>query len=83
MIKRQKGKFTVTVVDVKGEEHDLTVKFSGYTDSGKLYGPPEHCYPPESEMDFEIENLPEGINFGDMNLLNERLEEQAWAYFHD
>ncbi len=37
---------TVTLAD---REYDVTYRLEGkcYYDSGKLSGPPEHCYPPE------------------------------------
>lgn len=80
MIKRGSGEFVTTVEDVAGVEHDLTVRFSGYVDPGRCYGPPENCYPPEGEIEIDY-TLPAGVEFADT--LHEKLEDQAWDNLHD
>ena len=50
-IKRGSGEFETTIVDVHGNEIDIVVGYKGYSDPGKLYGPPEDCYPPEGEIE--------------------------------
>ncbi len=43
----------------------LTVKGNGYYDSGRLYGPPEHCYPPEGELEIESILGPDGTDWSE------------------
>lgn len=82
MAKWTKGEFVATVEDVTGEEHDLTIQWRGYYDPGNTSGPVERCYPEEGEIEIEVVGgLPEGVNFGDLDDLNERLEDWAWEDF--
>lgn len=39
------------------EEAELLIEYkvSGYYDPGRISGPPEHCYPPESDEEREVE----------------------------
>ena len=83
MIKRARGEFRTWVEDVNGNEHEITVRYRGYSDPGRLYGPPENCYPPESEIELEYEGIPEGVDFGDLDAIHERIEEEAWEHFGD
>jgi hypothetical protein len=38
-------------------ELDIEFMSSGYYDPGKIYGPPEDCYPPEGDDERELYNL--------------------------
>ena len=66
----------MTVTDTAGAEHDVTIKFAGYYDPGKLYGPPENCYPPEGEVEWEIVGLPAGVVLAKSE--EEHIEESAF-----
>lgn len=79
-IKRGQGSFVATVKDVNGNEHEITVRYGGYSDPGRLSGPPEDCYPPEGEIEIEFDGIPEGVDFGDLDALHERLADEAWEH---
>lgn len=71
-----------------GEEHEIhvTVDYDAAYDPGRISGPPENCYPPESEMTINSITptgaLPDGVAI-DManNRQLERIEEEAWEHF--
>jgi len=81
MVKRGSGEFEATVTDVDGKEHDVLVKYQGYIDSGRVYGPPDDCYPPESEVEIEVTGLPAGATFDDEE--QDRLEGLAFQHLVD
>lgn len=83
MTKWRKGEFVATVEDVAGNEHTVTVRWNGYYAPAKLSGPPEDCYPAEGEIELDVDPLPEGVDFGDLDALHENLEEWAWQDFED
>ena len=43
--------YTQTMPD--GREVDVELAFTGYYTAGKCFGPPENCYPPDSEVNIE------------------------------
>jgi len=81
MIKRGSGEFEAVVTDVDGNEHDVLVKYQGYSDPGFISGPPENCYPPEGEIEIEVTGLPAGVIPDDDE--QERLEELAFQHLVD
>lgn len=78
----------VVILDQNKEEHviDVHVSYSAHYDPGRTYGPPELCYPEESELEiYELtptEPLPKSITIDDLYNLSERekdrLEMEAW-----
>lgn len=75
---------TVTVegtqeIDEREIEYTAQVR-CGYRPA-KLYGPPENCYPEESEADIEaLATLPAGFE----NLIDEDdVLDRAWEAFHE
>jgi len=44
----------VHYIEQKGEELTLNVKGTYYSDPGRCSGPPDLCYPPESNLDFAV-----------------------------
>lgn len=73
----------------------LLIKWEGYDDPGKLSGPPEDCYPPESDMEWEIVgatieddegkilfNLPIPLGRVQDDLWDE-IYDQCWEWFED
>ena len=80
MIKRGHGEFTDIVTDSEGNEIPVTVKWQGYSDPGRTYGPPEDCYSPEGDMELTITGA-EGRDIPDAEY--DRLEELAYEYLDD
>ena len=71
------GSFEATVTAEGGEEVNIEITYTGYSDPGRVSGPPEDCYPPEGEIELEIEGLG-GFFISDSEY--ERLEELAWEH---
>ena len=42
------------LLEVEGREIRINVNHSGYDDPGVVNGPPEGCYPPEFDLDYQI-----------------------------
>lgn len=75
------GEFETTITDKDGLEVDVVVEYKGYYDPGKLYGPPENCYPPEGEV--EVLAI-RGIDKADIPLAEfKRLEDLMWEHLFD
>jgi len=50
--------FTKDVYFEHGDkEYTASVYFSGYDDPGRCSGPPESCYPPEGEFNYEVTEI--------------------------
>lgn len=81
MIKRGSGEFESTCTTSTGHEFDVLVKWRGYSDPGNASGPPEYCYPPEGEVEFEVIGLPPGEVPADGE--EERIEQECWDELED
>ena len=86
-IKRGSGEFsaTITMPDDEGNDcdHDVVVRFKGYSDPGVCSGPVERCYAPESEMELEVVNA-DGTPFtGGTDKDLRRLEVLAYEHLGD
>ena len=76
MIRKGSGEFTFYVEVDDGKETPINVKWRGYSDSGRLSGPPEDCYPPEGEMELDYQ-LPSNA-FDSAEKLHEQIEQMAY-----
>lgn len=86
--------FTTTVypLDNDGEEHEIEVRihYDATYQAARISGPPDSCYPAESEMiltDMDIlSELPRGITDKDVIAAadsdEERIEDEAWTHYH-
>lgn len=62
----------------------VTVDWTGYSDPGRLYGPPEDCYPPESELEItEVCVDGEPVDYDKVFSVRwiDELEEKIWSIF--
>ena len=75
---------TIYILDRDGGEHEIPVEvdYDATYDPGRSYGPPENCYPPESEMTINSIVWPAGITL-DMASDNqlEKMEQEAWEHY--
>ena len=79
MITRGSGTFDATVTDADGNEYDVVVTYKGYSDPGRVSGPPEDCYPPEGEMEIlKVRGVPAGVEIPESEM--ERIEDKAWEH---
>jgi hypothetical protein len=76
VIRKGSGEFTFYVEVDDGQETSITVKWRGHSDSGRLSGPPEDCYPPEGEMELDYQ-LPSNA-FDGAEKLHEQIEQMAY-----
>ena len=77
MINHLAGSFEATVTTEAGEEVTVEVTYTGYSDPGRVSGPPENCYPPEGELELDVGGLGTYV-IPDSEY--ERLEELAWEH---
>lgn len=77
MISRGSGEFSATVTDTDGNEHDVLVKYRGYSDPGRIH-PVDESYAPESEIELDVTGIPEGVTVPESE--HERLEEKAYEH---
>lgn len=77
-MKKRKGERTFyCVVPVS-----VRVTATGYSDPGRLSGPPEDCYPPESECEpGTIETMESGATITEDDLAGDALDIIAAAFF--
>ena len=80
----------VTVLDSDGREHDIdaTIWFNASYTRARVSGPPEDCYPEDSEfeivrVDVDDESLPYGISKSDVEAVIEcdetgKFEQECW-----
>lgn len=69
-----------------GEEHEIhvTVDYDAAHDPGRISGPPENCYPPESEMTINsiTGDFPAGVTMEMASAYQlEKIEEEAWEHY--
>ncbi len=65
--------------EIDGREIDYEAYVRVNYQPAKLYGPPEDCYPDESETEIESSfTFPPGF---EAKLDSEKIEEQAWEEF--
>lgn len=65
------GKWTTEEFQVELDNVIFDIKVDVYYDSGRTYGPPEDCYPPELDFDdWEITR----VTIGDQELVGEARE---------
>jgi hypothetical protein len=79
------------LTDKDGEEHEVDVRvyYDATYQSARISGPPEYCYPSESEMDITdihvIGDLPPGCDEPDFDTLSveqqDRIEVDAWEHY--
>lgn len=86
--------FTTTVypLDHDGQEWEIEVRihYDATYQPARISGPPEDCYPAESEMILTamdiLSELPQGITDKDVIAAadsdEERIEDEAWQDFH-
>jgi hypothetical protein len=80
IITRGSGDFSAVVTDADGAEHDVTVKYQGYSDSGRMH-PVDLAYAPESEIEIDVEGIPDGVQVDESE--HARLEELAFERLVD
>ena len=97
MIKRASGTNEYVHTLWAGCNVALTIKWGGYDDPGKTYGPPDNCYPAESDIEWEVLKaeitnddgvtlftLPNPTDSGDLTCdLYETITAQCWEWFEE
>jgi len=79
MIKRGKGSFNWTIEDKDGKEYILTIEYRGYSDPGRVSGPPEDCYPPEGEIEIlSITGAPDDVIYALTDTQLDAIDERAF-----
>ena len=61
----------------------INVRSSGCEDSGRTYGPPELCYPPEREEEITLDEIYLNIWQGPTLKLKMDLQERIWDLYSD
>mgnify|MGYP000582560309 CR=1 FL=1 len=79
---------TIYILDRDGGEHEVPVEvdYDATYDPGRSYGPPENCYPPESEMTINsivpVTEWPTGITLDMASAKQlEQMEQEVWEHY--
>lgn len=83
---------TTYTIELDGNEIDLTIEYDAVYQPAKLSGPPEDCYPDESELDITDVTVPDLssdctvteeqiIAYLDTAKVQERLHDACWEHF--
>ena len=82
----------IYVTDKDGVEHEIKVRvdYDATYQSARISGPPEDCYPADSEMTLNsveaLNELPEGITDADVCVAShdsdDFLQDEAWDHYH-
>lgn len=78
--------FIYPILDGVETEVGVTVDYDASYDPGRLSGPPENCYPPDSEMTINsvIPDTPDWPRTiaEEIEAVKDRIEEEAWEHYH-
>lgn len=94
MIKRLTVEVEVFHTLENGTEVIAVSEVSGYSDSGRCYGPPENCYPPESDTEIGdilvhtdediAHHVPwERLSTTDQETIVDKIEDAFWENFEN
>jgi hypothetical protein len=82
---------TTYTIELDGNEIDLTIEYDAVYQPARISGPPEDCYPDESELDITdvMFDLPpdatcteeQVIAFITQPVMEQKLEEACWEHF--
>ena len=69
--------------DIEIHDIPLTIKYTGWEDTGRTSGPPENCYPPEGELDFQVFIGEDDITALIAGDILKKIEDACWERLRD